>query len=237
MKYAAILKQSLVDYPEEIAAVLFTRGCNFMCPYCQNGHLIGRKHEKDDLDLDIADALMMLKERRSFLDAVVISGGEPTLHPELVDDIAAIKELGYLVKVDTNGTNPIMLGQLLERQLVDYIAMDIKAPLEFEKYKNACFRLSSRDFFNIRQSIFLLMNASIGVDLRTTVVPELHTYDDILEIARYIEGARLYTLQQFNPEDALHADFRRMVPYKPDELRRMAEACQKYVIKTRVVNV
>lgn len=237
MKYAAILKQSLVDYPEEIAAVLFTRGCNFMCPYCQNGHLIGKKREKDDIDLDIADALIMLKERRSFLDAVVISGGEPTLHSELVEDIAAIKELGYLVKLDTNGTNPAMLRELLMRQLVDYIAMDIKAPLEFESYKTACFRLSSREFFNIRQSIFLLMNASIGVDLRTTVVPELHTYNDILEIARYIEGASLYTLQQFNPEEALHADYRKIIPYKPDELRHMAEACQEYVKNARVVNL
>lgn len=237
MKYAAILKQSLVDYPGEIAAVLFTRGCNFMCPYCQNGHLIGRKREKDDLDLDISDALVMLKERRSFLDAVVISGGEPTLHPGLVEDLAAIKELGYLVKLDTNGTNPAMLGQILERRLADYVAMDIKAPLEFEKYKAACFRLSSREFFHIRQSVYLLMNADIGVDLRTTVVPGLHASEDILEIARYIEGARLYTLQQFSPEEALHADFRKIIPYKPDELRQMAEACQQYVKNTRVVNI
>ncbi len=237
MKYAAILKQSLVDYPEEIAAVLFTRGCNFMCPYCQNGHLISKKRDRDDIDLDISDALVMLKERRVFLDALVITGGEPTLHPDLAADIAAIKELGYLVKLDTNGTNPLMLGDLLERKLLDYVAMDIKAPLEYERYREACFRLSSREFFNIRQSIYLLMNASATVEFRTTVVPELHTYADILEIAKYIEGAALYTLQQFNPEDALHADFRKIIPYKPDELRHMADGCRQYVNNTKVVNI
>ena len=254
MKYAGLIKQSLVDYPGEIAAVLFTRGCNFRCPFCHNVHLLAEEKrepgaesslqaggEKDNngdgKTYDIESILEFLRERKGFLDAVVISGGEPTLHPELAQDLRRIKEIGYLIKLDSNGSNPELLAYLLQEKLLDYVAMDIKAPLDFKKYLQASGRLSSRQFFNIRNSINLLQNARIAVEFRTTVVPLLHSPEDIRSIAQYIEGARLYSLQQFNPTCTLAPSYEAIVPFSPEEMQEIAELCRPYVKIVRVVNI
>jgi len=236
MKYAAMIKQSLVDYPGEIAAVLFTRGCNLRCPFCHNPDLL-IKPKIMIKPIDIEQVLEFLVQRRGFLDGVVISGGEPTLNDDLPLDIRRVKALGFLVKLDTNGTNPIMLQSLLSQGFLDYVAMDIKAPLDFKKYRTACGKLSSEEFFNIRNSIHLLRNAGINVEFRTTVVPTLHPPEDIEEIARYLEGCEQFTIQQFNPRVTLEPGYGRVVPYSMEEMNAIAEKCAKYIKDVHVVNL
>jgi len=236
MKYAGMIKQSLVDYPGEIAAVLFTRGCNLRCPFCHNPDLL-IKPKIVVKPTDIEEVLEFLIQRRGFIDGVVISGGEPTLNEELPMDIRRIKSMGFLVKLDTNGTNPTMLQSLLEQNYLDYVAIDIKAPLDYKKYRAACGKLSSEDFFSIRSSIHLLRNAKVNVEFRTTVVPTLHTAEDIVKIAQYIEGSELYTLQQFNPRITLEPGYARVVPYSKDEMQSITDKCSVYIKDVRVINI
>ncbi len=236
MHYGGMIRQSLVDYPGEIVSVLFTRGCNLRCPFCHNPDLLIKPRE-DTTRVDIDEVLSFMQKRKRFLDGVVISGGEPTLNEELPGDIEKIKDLGLLVKLDTNGTNTAMLEQLLKQGWLDYVAMDIKAPLDFKKYKEACGKLTPENFFNIRSSILLLKNAKIEVEFRTTVVPVLHSPEDIVDIARFIEGAQRYTLQQFNPRITLDPGYGRVVPYSKAEMQSMADRCAPYVREVRVVNI
>ncbi|MEN6351705.1 MAG: anaerobic ribonucleoside-triphosphate reductase activating protein [Syntrophomonas sp.] len=242
MKYAGLIKQSLVDYPGEIAAVLFTRGCNLRCPFCHNAHLLFKQEHRqsgqnksDSIDSEMV--LDFLQERKGFLDGVVISGGEPTLHEEIIPDLRRIKELGYLVKLDTNGSSPLLLERLLDEGLVDYVAMDIKAPLDYKKYQEVCGKLSPQLFCAIRNSIHLLRDADIRVEFRTTVVPVFHSLQDIEAIAGYIEGAALYSLQQFNPDSTLDPGLENVSPYSKEEMQTMADCCLKYVREVRVLNI
>ena len=237
MEFAGLVTQSLVDYPGEIAAILFTRGCNIRCPFCHNPHLLVRTSRNAEPSVTMREIVDFLQEHKGFLDAAVITGGEPTLHPELPDAIRVIKEMGYLVKLDSNGTNPVMLQQLMEQQLLDYVAMDIKAPLDYRKYSNACGKLSAEDFFNIRSSVNLLINSSIQVEFRTTVVPLLHTPEDIESIANYIKGMPLYTLQQFNPSVTWDAAYGDIVPYSREKMQAIANLAAAYVQQVRIVNI
>lgn len=238
MQYADIIKQSLVDYPGEIATVLFTRGCNLRCPFCHNPDLLIKPKYPAPEAIDIEEVLSFLKKRRGFIDAVVISGGEPTLHTGLFDDIKRIKSLGYLLKLDSNGSNSEMLERLLQADLLDYIAMDIKVPVEYKRYQQACGKISSADFFQIRNSINLLKNAAnVKVEFRTTVIPILHTPQDIEDMARYVEGAGLFSLQQFNPRVTLDPAYAQEVPFSKEEMQDMASLCTPYVQEVRVVNI
>lgn len=237
MKIRGLVKQSLVDYPGEIAAVIFTQGCNLRCPFCHNGHLVTKPGKIADNYIPKEVLLDFLADRTSFLDALVISGGEPTLHSGLPELIKEVKKLGYLIKLDTNGTNCAMLEFLLKNDLVDYIAMDLKAPIELKAYQEACGNLSLEDFFNIRNSINLLLNADVKTEFRTTVIPGLHDEEDILAIAKYIEGADLYSLQQFNPEVTLQLSYESIVPYDKDQMQLMADKCTPYVNKVRILNI
>ena len=239
MKFAGLLKQSLTDYPGKIAAVLFSRGCNLRCPFCHNAHLLVRPGRNDAAAGEIEDLelLSFLQERRGFLDAVVFSGGEPTINPELPEVIRRVKDAGYLVKLDTNGHNPLMLTKLLADNLLDYVAMDIKAPLDYKKYLEASGRLSPKDFFNVRAAINLLQTTAIEVEFRTTVIPLWHSPEDIAAIARYIEGARLYCLQQFNPRTTFDSGLSSVKPYSKEELMELARLCRPYVDSVRIRNV
>lgn len=236
MQYAGMIKQSLVDYPGEIVTVLFSRGCNLRCPFCHNPDLL-IKPRMTDPPVDIVEVLEFMSKRKGFLDGVVFSGGEPTLSQELIADIRSVKELGLLVKLDTNGTNTPMLELLLREGLLDYVAMDIKSPVEYKKYREACEKLSPENFFNIRSSILLLQAAGIDVEFRTTVVPSLHSLEDIVAIAKFIEGARLYTLQQFNPRVTLEPGYGQVVPYTKKEMQQIADLCAPHVKEVRVVNL
>jgi pyruvate formate lyase activating enzyme len=239
MYFAGLIKQSLVDYPGEVAAVIFSRGCNMLCPFCHNGHLIvPAEQKKRDIDIDEQQIKDFLQERRGFLDGVVLSGGEPTLHKNLPDFIRKIKKWGYLVKLDTNGTNPEMLDYLLDSDLLDYVAVDIKAPLVLNKYKSAAGgRLSSQNFINIRNCVSRLLRENIMVEFRTTAVPALHEAQDIIAISETLAGAKLYSIQQFNPENAWNPALRGSATFSQRELQDIAGQCARNVQKVRVLTV
>ncbi len=190
MKIAAIQRTSFVDYPGKIAAVVFTPGCNLRCFFCHNRGLI----DGDTLTCGTTqqEVISWLERRHGLLDGIVVSGGEPTLQPGLTAFMAEVRSLRYPIKLDTNGTRPNVMASLINARLVNYVAMDIKAPPE--KYDAICG--VPVDQGAIDESIALLMNGRVDYEFRTTIVPPL-TLQDILAIGNRIRGARLYVLQQY----------------------------------------
>lgn len=192
MKISGLQKNSFVDYPGKISAVIFTPGCNMDCFYCHNRILLDNKYQKL---ISCDDVLNFLENRKGFLDGVVVSGGEPTLQKGLLPFLTHVKSLGYPIKLDTNGTNPEVVKSCLDKGLVDYIAMDFKAPLY--KYKDIC--RTDVELGNIEKSVDLIINSGINYEFRTTLAPGLNV-DDIVEIAKQIIGAKLYVLQRCRNE-------------------------------------
>jgi pyruvate formate lyase activating enzyme len=203
MKIAGLEKTSLVDYPGKIAAVIFTPGCNLDCYYCHNRILLGDKGYTNLISQE--EVLRFLEKRAGLLEGVVISGGEPCIQPGLEEFIGKVRSLGYSVKLDTNGSKSKVLQELLEKKLLDYVAMDIKAP--FTKYEDICGAVKDLDSIleGIRESIKILLTGRIEYEFRTTFIPEL-TEDDIMEIAGMIKGARLYALQQYRVPETIDGD-------------------------------
>lgn len=216
-------KSSLIEYPEKISAIVFTQGCNFRCPYCHNPELIKGKREKEKGKSD--EIMEFLKTRIGKLDAVVISGGEPTLHKDLPEFIRQIKEMGFLVKLDTNGSNPEMLQALIDEKLVDYVAMDIKAPIE--KYSEVvCAQVNTN---NILKSIELIMNSKIDYEFRTTVVKSQLSPTDFEKIGKMIKGAEKYYLQRFVPTKALNESFLNEETYCDKEFAEIIISLKKNI--------
>lgn len=228
MRIAGIEKCSLVDYPGRLAAVFFTPGCNLDCYYCHNHALIHQREANTQTWFDVEVALAWLDKRRGFLDAVVITGGEPTLQKGLPQFIRTIRAKGYQVKLDTNGTHPEVLRQLLDEGLLEYVAMDIKAPLD--KYEAVCG--VPVDFRAVNESIDLLLAGHVDYEFRTTVLPQF-TQGDIIAMAGRIRGARSYVLQQYRRPQTDHTDPRLdFAPHPPtwplefiDELEEIVQAC------------
>ena len=189
MKISGFQKLSLVDFDGHMAATIFTSGCNFACPFCHNSRLVNNSEKALDLD----EILTYLDKRKNLIDAVCISGGEPTLYNDLPEVIKKIKDLGYLVKLDTNGTNPEMIEHLYTAGLIDYVAMDIKNT--FDKYPLTAGKSVAID--NIKKSITYIMNCGIDYEFRTTLVDGHHTHEDIRSIAKILTGAKKYYLQKF----------------------------------------
>lgn len=190
MDFVGIEKLSLVDFDNKLSAVLFCEGCNFRCPFCHNSSLVLNKNQK----IDFNDILEYLLARKNVLDGVVISGGEPTLMVDLVDKCKKIKELGYLIKLDTNGTNPQVIKYLIDNKLIDYVAMDIKG--SFINYNDIA-GLSSLDLRKIKESINLLKISGIPYEFRTTLVKEFHNEERIKEMKEIVNGAKKMYLQHF----------------------------------------
>ena len=201
MRIAGIEKCSFVDYPGYLAAVFFTPGCNLDCYYCHNHSLVRETDAGTQTWFDTDVALAWLEKRRGFLDGVVITGGEPALQPGLADFIRAVRAMGYLIKLDTNGTQPAILRELLDEGLLDYVAMDIKAPIE--KYEAVCG--APVDYRVINESIDILMAGRVDYEFRTTVLPHF-TESDVLAMARRIRGARRYVLQQYRRPEPPRSD-------------------------------
>lgn len=222
-------KLTLIDYPGKVACTLFTFGCNFRCPFCHNPELVVDDGSPPILEEEI---LHFLSERKGFLDGVCITGGEPTLHKDLPDFIGKIKKMGYSVKLDTNGTNPDMLKLLIREKLVDYIAMDVKAPLE--KYESVV-RVNV-DASKIAESVEIV-KAFPEHEFRTTVVPELLTREDILAITGWLKGARRFFIQQFKPTKTLDETFLRKQVYLADELEKICGEVKHYFEVCKIRNV
>jgi pyruvate formate lyase activating enzyme len=216
MRIVGLEKNSVVDFPGQLAAVVFSPGCNLDCYYCHNRSIIGQVRPEQLLAEE--EVFAFLEKRRGLLDGVVFSGGEPTLQPDLAEVMGQVKKLGFLCKLDTNGTNPAVLRDLISEGLVDYVAMDFKAP--FHKYALICGNNSNTFLDNIRESIALLLTEKVAYEFRTTVVPEL-TEEDVLQMAAAIRGARLYVLQQYRvPEFAQNEKIKR-TPHPSAFLRKM----------------
>ena len=190
MEFVGIDKFSLLDYEDKVSCVLFCKPCNFRCPFCHNGTTV----LEADSYIPFDDILDYLKSRRGLIDAVVVSGGEPTLMPDLKEKIIKLKELGFLVKLDTNGTNPNVVKELYESKLIDYVAMDIKN--SEEKYPLTA-GTKNIDIEKIKESISYLMNSGIDYEFRTTLIDEFHTMEDIQQMAELIKGAKKMYLQKF----------------------------------------
>ena len=192
MHIHGLQKLSMVDYPGKIAATVFTGGCNLRCPFCHNALLVTELSQSPRIATE--EVLAFLRSRRNLLDAVVLSGGEPLLQPPAADFLAQVKAMGFLVKLDTNGCYPTALREILDRELVDYVAMDIKNTPE--KYPMTV-GLPEFDMNPIHESIQLLKTSGVDYEFRTTVVRQFHTPEDIRAIGAWISGAKRYFLQNF----------------------------------------
>jgi len=194
MQIAGFDKLSLLNYPDKVAATIFTNGCNYCCPYCQNSALV--LDIKDNELFSEEEVLDYLIKRKKLIDGVCITGGEPTIQPDLVDFIKKIKAIGYDVKLDTNGSNPEVIEKLINEGLVDYIAMDIKT--SFIKYNDITNRNVNLD--KIKKSIELIKSNNINYEFRTTVIKQFVSYEDLIKILNYLNCDRYY-LQKFEERD------------------------------------
>ena len=192
MDFSGFEKLSLVDLDSNLTATLFMAGCPFRCPFCHNGDLV--LHPERAPKIPFAEIMDYLAKRRNMLDAVCITGGEPTLMPDLEEKIRAIKELGYLIKLDTNGCNPAIVAKLIEKGLVDYVAMDIKnSP---DKY-GITIGIPGFDISKVKRSVEFLLQGKVPYEFRTTVVSQFHDEESMRGIAEWIRGADRYYLQEF----------------------------------------
>jgi len=253
MIIGGLQKFSLLDYPEKISAIVFTQGCNFRCQFCYNPMLVwpispsvanamagkvgkskyaqATEQQKDHPKINEDDLFVFLDSRAGKLDAIVITGGEPCLQKDLPKFMKKIKKLGFLVKLDTNGSYPKILAKLIKEKLVDYIAMDLKAPAD--KYKEVTGKLIS--FNKIKQSVKIIRQSGLPYEFRTTVVPGLLNKDNILEMGKIIKGARAWYLQNFKSNmELVGRDLEKRVPYNARQMQEMAEVGEKFVKKCEV---
>jgi pyruvate formate lyase activating enzyme len=218
MKFSGLQKISLIDYPNKVASVLFTPGCNLRCPFCHNWRIAV---DPKPPFLQGVTALRILEDRKRYVDAVVITGGEPTMHKELPKFLAKLKACGFLVKLDTNGFYPEVLEESLA--YVDYVALDMKTCLE--NYK----QLGAKDTIGLMQTIEILKTGKVPYEFRTTAVPELVTAEDVNRIGELVKGAENYAFQQFTPQDTLDKKFETLKPYALETINEFAENMKKYV--------
>ena len=196
MDLKGFLDVSFVDWDGKVCSVVFLSRCNFRCPFCHNVNLVLYPETLETIPFEIIEK--NLKRQKDWIDGVCITGGEPTLNSTLPDLCLKIKKMGFLVKLDTNGTNPTMIKELVDSKLVDYIAMDIKAPLTLEKYSKATDVNTEKLLENVKKSIQILKESNIDYEFRTTVVPTLHKVDDVKQICQSLQGCKKYVLQEFD---------------------------------------
>jgi pyruvate formate lyase activating enzyme len=224
MDIRGFIETSLIDWDGKISSVIFLSGCNLRCSFCHNYPLVFGSETLKKFELE--DIKKYLAEHKSWIDGVVISGGEPTIYKDLEGLIKEVKAMGFLVKLDTNGTNPAALRGLLDKKLLDYVAMDVKAPLnnKYEEVAGCPVNLA-----NIRESIRAIMESGIDYEFRTTVVPGQLDVEDIAELAKAITGAKKFILQQFEPANARDEELRKLKPYSKEKMVELSEAAKAYV--------
>ena len=230
MLLGGLQKLTLIDYPDKVACTVFTVGCNFRCHFCYNLELVDPAFLQEKNLLTEEYFFNFLSERKGILDGVCVTGGEPTVQPDLIEFIRKIKEMGFLVKLDTNGTSPNILKELLDKNLVDYVAMDIKNNLksrngsDYEKVIGIKVNID-----DIKKSVEIIKNSGVDYEFRTTVVPGLHKEEDILAIAEEIKGAKRYYLQQFRQDEKIiNPDFRKTLPNSKDFLEEVRKKIRDY---------
>jgi pyruvate formate lyase activating enzyme len=223
MQIKGFLETSFVDWTGKICSVVFTPGCNFRCPFCHNHELVLAPHHFETVPEE--HVLGRLKTFRGWIDGVCITGGEPTLQPDLKDFIRRLKETGVEVKLDSNGTQPEILAELAEEGLVDYVAMDVKGPLNHIDYSRASGAPAPLDA--VLKSIAFLKRGLVAYEFRTTVVPGLHGEREISAMADHLGGCSLWRLQDFNPANALDESLRARQPFSSEQMKRFVQIAEE----------
>lgn len=227
MIIGGLQKTTLIDFPDKLACTVFLAGCNFRCPWCYSSELVLPLKLVNQPRLSEAEFFSFLRERKGLLEGVVICGGEPTVNKDLPQFIEKIKTLGYAVKLDTNGSNPEMLKDLVRRGLIDYVAMDIKASADNPAYEGLLgegVKLS-----DIKNSVEFLKNSGFDFEFRTTVVNTIHTKDDFSKIAQWAGGPNVkYYLQNFRAEKTIDPGFEKIQPFKLTFLEDVAKEIRPY---------
>lgn len=224
MKIGGFQKFSTVDYPGHLCCTVFLIGCNMRCKFCHNPVLMDKTGIEE---VPLEEVLSFLEKRKGLLQGVCITGGEPTLHDDLEEFIILVKNMGYKVKLDTNGTKPQVIKNLITKGLIDYVAVDIKAPLE--KYPDITGYVNISE---IKETIRIVLNSNIDYEFRTTFLPDFYE-EDIIEIAKSIEGSKCYILQQFRNNITLDKKYANKKPHEPayifsvaDNIKRMFNTCE-----------
>ena len=220
---------SLLDYPGKVASIVYTSPCNYRCPFCHNPDLV----KSGVSAFEIPEIISELKERRGFVEAVTVTGGEPLMHDDLPDFLRLIKAEKLLVKIDTNGSYPDRLEYILKNRLADYVAMDVKSSPE--KYAQACG--AAADMEKIRKSIGAIISSKVSHCFRTTAAPGIVEPGDAAEIGKMIQGAECYVLQQFSNENTLSEKFRNLKPYQYTMLLSLLEEARPYAKKAEIHNL
>ncbi|RLA83117.1 MAG: anaerobic ribonucleoside-triphosphate reductase activating protein [Deltaproteobacteria bacterium] len=233
VRIKGFLETSFLDWPGKVSAVLFLPGCNFRCPFCHNHELWTEPEKLEDIPLQYI--LERMGTFRDWIDGVCITGGEPTLQGGLRDLILELRGLGLGIKLDTNGSHPEVLEELIEEGLLDFVAMDVKAPLDPFRYQRAAG--VSVDLGSIRRSIEILEEGKVDYVFRITVVPGLHTEGDIMELASELRGSKGLLLQNFNPQNAYDPALRSRRPYPEEWLRELQQAVNEIIAPAGLTQV
>jgi len=230
MLIGGLQKSTLIDYPKKVAATLFALGCNFNCSFCHNPELVDVKKIKQQPRIEEKVFFSFLKSRKGLLDGICITGGEPTIQPDLINFIKKIKKENFLVKLDTNGSNPKVLKELFEQNLLDFLAMDIKSSIEkYQKVVGCKVNLK-----NIQESIDLIKQSKIEYEFRTTIVPGLIDIKEIKKISQWLNRSKAFALQQFRKEKTLDKSWQKVMPYSDEKLKEMAEIAKLYFDKVEL---
>lgn len=231
MLIGGIQKLTLLDYPGRVAAAIFTFGCNFRCRFCHNPELVLEQKNKILPIIPEQEIFNFLQSRQNLIEGVVITGGEPTIQADLPEFVQKVKALKFLIKIDTNGTNPGMISRLIKEGNVNYWAMDIKAPLE--KYEIITGRKTNLE--HLEKSIALIKQSGVPYEFRSTLTKELHAKEDVFLMAKLIKGADQYFLQKFVPREKLvDPALAKATPFSNDELLFLASECRRWVKKCEV---
>ena len=227
MVFGGLQKTTLVDFPGKVAATIFTASCNFRCPYCHNPELVLPEKIKKQPKITEKEIIDFLKERHGFLQGLCITGGEPTMHSGLIDFIQQVKKIGLSVKLDTNGSAPKVLKKIIKEKLVDWIAMDIKAPLE----KYDIFTQGEIEKELVKESVKIIKESKIQYEFRTTLAPEILTENDILAIVDWIKPASRYYLQQFKNNKTLDTRFLNFNSWSEEKAKALIEKIKPFFIE------
>lgn len=226
MNIRGFIDTSFVDWDKKVSCVVFTGGCNLRCGFCHNFGLVFHPEKFEEIPEDFI--FEYLREHSDFIDGICITGGEPTVQDDLADFCRKVKTLGIAIKLDTNGTNPQLLKQLIDRRLVDYLAMDVKAPLEEKSYSRLAGVAFNGSLADIKKTIDLMINSGIDHEFRTTVVPGIHTKEDIEDISKSITGAKRYYLQKFQPHTRFE-DLNKNKTQSDEEMEELVKVARRHV--------
>ena len=231
MEIKGFIDISFSDWDSKVSSVIFLPKCNFRCPFCYNKNLV--LHSDAMPTIAYERIKEYLEANREWIDGVVITGGEPTIHEDLPGLCSELKRIGFLVKLDTNGTNPAIIRKLIDNNTVDYVALDLKAPLTEQEYSKAC-GVSARGFLDqIREAIQILLWGNVDYEFRTTIVPTLHRVIDVEKICQAVKGCRKYALQNYKSDvETIDARFDGLKPFSTAEMEAFFQAARRIVPNT-----